>query len=51
LIQNGIYTAPAQFEALFISYAHTEADIDATLDVMKRFDVDNVTEALPSPRL
>jgi glutamate-1-semialdehyde 2,1-aminomutase len=37
LIQNGIYTAPAQFEALFISYAHTEADIDATLDVMKRF--------------
>lgn len=48
LIQNGIYTAPAQFEALFISYAHTEADIDATLDVMKRFDVDNVTEALPS---
>lgn len=38
LIQNGIYTAPAQFEALFISYAHTEADIDATLEVMKRFD-------------
>lgn len=52
LIQNGIYTAPAQFEALFISYAHTEADIDATLDVMKRFDVDNVAEALPSdPKL
>lgn len=48
LIQNGVYTAPAQFEALFISYAHTEADIDAVLEVMMRFDVDNVTEALRS---
>lgn len=38
LLQNGIYTAPAQFEALFVSYAHTEADIDATLEVMKRFE-------------
>jgi len=38
LIKNGIYTAPAQFEALFVSYAHTEADIDVTLEVMKKFN-------------
>lgn len=38
LIKNGIYTAPAQFEALFISAAHTEADIDATLKIMKAFE-------------
>lgn len=48
LIQNGIYTAPAQFEALFISYAHTEADIDATLEVMKKFGDGNIAEILPS---
>ena len=31
LLQRGIYTAPSQFEAAFISAAHTEADIDATI--------------------
>jgi glutamate-1-semialdehyde 2,1-aminomutase len=31
LIERGVYMPCSQFEALFISTAHTEADIDATL--------------------
>ena len=29
--KNGIYIAPSQFEALFVSAAHSEADIDQTI--------------------
>lgn len=29
LLDRGIYTAPSQFEALFLSDAHTEGDVDA----------------------
>ena len=29
--ENGIYIAPSQFEALFVSAAHSEADIDETI--------------------
>jgi glutamate-1-semialdehyde 2,1-aminomutase len=32
MIQRGQYWPPSQFEAAFISGAHTEADIDATID-------------------
>ncbi|MGI8785092.1 MAG: glutamate-1-semialdehyde 2,1-aminomutase [Acidobacteriota bacterium] len=28
LLQQGVYTAPSQFEALFLSTAHTDADLD-----------------------
>ena len=31
MLAAGIYLAPSQFEALFVSAAHTEADIEATL--------------------
>ncbi|MHB9024824.1 MAG: glutamate-1-semialdehyde 2,1-aminomutase [Armatimonadota bacterium] len=31
-LQNGIMLAPSQFEAAFLSTAHTDADIDMTLD-------------------
>ena len=31
MMDKGSYFAPAQFEAMFLSYAHTEADIDRTL--------------------
>jgi len=31
MIQEGVYLAPSQFEAMFISYAHTEKDINETL--------------------
>ncbi len=27
-LENGIYIAPSQFECLFVSYAHTDADIE-----------------------
>lgn len=37
MLENGQYIAPAQFEALFISKAHTEADIDETLGVIDKF--------------
>lgn len=32
LLQRGVYLAPSQFETLFVSSAHTEADIDATVE-------------------
>jgi glutamate-1-semialdehyde 2,1-aminomutase len=35
LIDRGVYMPCSQFEALFISAAHTEADIDATLDAAR----------------
>ncbi len=31
MIERGVYWPPAQFEAAFVSAAHTEADIDATI--------------------
>ena len=31
LQERGVYTAPSQYEAGFVSTAHTEADIDATI--------------------
>jgi len=32
LVERGVYWPPAQFEAAFVSTAHTEADIDATIE-------------------
>jgi glutamate-1-semialdehyde 2,1-aminomutase len=31
LLENGVYFPPSQFEAAFLSTAHTDADVDATL--------------------
>ena len=33
LLAEGVYLAPSQFEAGFISTAHTAADIDRTVEV------------------
>ena len=30
MLKRGVYLPPAQFEAAFVSLAHTEADIDET---------------------
>jgi glutamate-1-semialdehyde 2,1-aminomutase len=30
-LENGIYLAPSQFECLFVSYAHTDQDIEAII--------------------
>jgi glutamate-1-semialdehyde 2,1-aminomutase len=37
MLKNGIYLPPAQFEAIFISKAHTEEDIDAFLNYTERY--------------
>lgn len=41
MLQRGVYLAPSQFEAAFISAAHSDADIEATVEaareVMKSF--------------
>ncbi|MDR2592259.1 MAG: glutamate-1-semialdehyde 2,1-aminomutase [Chitinispirillales bacterium] len=36
MMDKGVYLAPSQFEAMFVSAAHTESDIDATLDKAER---------------
>lgn len=43
MLENGIYLAPAQFEAMFISDAHTEGDIQKTVDLIK-----NLSEIITS---
>ena len=35
LLSRGIYWPPSQFEAAFVSAAHTEADIDAAIDASR----------------
>ncbi|MFL0252412.1 glutamate-1-semialdehyde 2,1-aminomutase [Clostridium neuense] len=35
MIKGGVYVPPSQFEAMFLGTAHTEADIDKFLEVMK----------------
>jgi glutamate-1-semialdehyde 2,1-aminomutase len=35
MLDQGIYLAPSQFEAGFISLAHSEADIERTLDAAR----------------
>ena len=37
LLDRGIYVAPSRFEAMFVSDAHTDADIRQTADVMSAF--------------
>jgi glutamate-1-semialdehyde 2,1-aminomutase len=34
LLERGIYVAPSQFEALFVSLAHTEEEVDRTVDAV-----------------
>lgn len=36
MLQRGIYLAPAQFEALFVSTAHSPKDLDKTIDAHKQ---------------
>ena len=37
LLDNGIYVAPSRFEAMFVSDAHTDADIERTEEAMHGF--------------
>lgn len=38
LRNNGIYIAPSNFECLFLSFAHTQEDLEKTIDVVKEFE-------------
>ena len=37
MLENGIYTAPSQFEAMFVSYAHTDESIEYTCRTIENF--------------
>jgi glutamate-1-semialdehyde 2,1-aminomutase len=36
MLKGGIYLAPSQFEANFISLAHSQENLDKTLEVMTK---------------
>jgi glutamate-1-semialdehyde 2,1-aminomutase len=38
LLANDIYVAPSQFEAMFVSLAHSDEDIDRTIDAVADLD-------------
>lgn len=37
MLDSGIYAAPSQFEAMFVSYAHSDEDIERTVQAIKQF--------------
>lgn len=37
MMEHGVYFAPAQFEAMFLSVAHTREMLEETLDIMKKY--------------
>ncbi|MFZ1289950.1 MAG: glutamate-1-semialdehyde 2,1-aminomutase [Melioribacteraceae bacterium] len=40
MLENGVYLAPAQFEALFVSTAHSKEDLDKTIEAHKNSLID-----------
>jgi glutamate-1-semialdehyde 2,1-aminomutase len=38
LLERGIYIAPSQFEAMFVSLAHGDAEIERTIQAVGDFD-------------
>lgn len=36
MLENGIYIAPSQFEAVFVSAAHTDEDVEKTVNAAKK---------------
>ena len=37
MLDNGIYLAPSQFEAMFVSYAHSKEDVSKTCELIKKY--------------
>jgi glutamate-1-semialdehyde 2,1-aminomutase len=37
MLKRGIYLAPAQFEALFVSTVHNKEDLDKTIKANKEY--------------
>jgi glutamate-1-semialdehyde 2,1-aminomutase len=46
MLERGIYLAPSQFEAAFLSTAHSDADIDRTLEAARECFALSVNEAV-----
>ena len=42
MLENGIYVAPSQFEAMFVSSAHTREDIELTLQCIRGLDMQKI---------
>ena len=40
MLERGVYLPPSQFEALFVSLAHGDAEIDATVEAAADFFAD-----------
>jgi glutamate-1-semialdehyde 2,1-aminomutase len=36
MLEGGVWLPPSQFEAVFLSTAHTRADIDFTIEAARR---------------
>jgi glutamate-1-semialdehyde 2,1-aminomutase len=36
LVREGVYIPPSQYEAWFVSLAHSEKDVKATIDAVRR---------------
>ena len=36
MLEHGIYLPPSQFEAAFLSVAHTDEDVDATIAAARK---------------
>ncbi|MER3450437.1 MAG: aspartate aminotransferase family protein, partial [Chloroflexota bacterium] len=36
MLEQGVFLPPSQFEAMFVSLAHTEADIDLTVEAARQ---------------
>jgi glutamate-1-semialdehyde 2,1-aminomutase len=45
MLERGVFLAPSQFEALFVSAAHSDADIDRTITAFRE-SLENSTESL-----
>ncbi len=41
LLESGIYAAPSQFEAMFVSYSHSDEDIEKTAEIIAGFRKEN----------
>jgi glutamate-1-semialdehyde 2,1-aminomutase len=45
MLERGVFLAPSQFEALFVSAAHSDADIDRTITAFRE-SLESATESL-----
>ena len=42
MLANGVYLAPSQFEAMFVSHAHSYEDIERTLFLAEKFLLEEI---------